>query len=163
MADNPPTLNDDSELRQKLAETEYEISVLKGKLDEKQKVNVGVTPTFSFNAKEVKSIEDFVKLITTWGFHRGNWQNFIMPEDLDPWTTVLNSLVHQRDEARDNSNITYKKCLSFAIGVANSDTGIGGYLKITRSEQNLADMIFQFANPQGFIKQLATPKKINNN
>jgi hypothetical protein len=76
----------------KIEELEYEISVLKGKLDEKQKVNVGLTPSFSFNPTEVKTAEDFVKMITTWGFHRGNWQNFIMPEDLDPWIAVLKEM-----------------------------------------------------------------------
>lgn len=76
----------------KIEDLEYEILVLKGKIDEKQKVNIGVIPSFSFDAQEVKTFEDFVKMIAIWGFHRGNWQNLIGPEDLDPWIAVLREL-----------------------------------------------------------------------
>lgn len=76
----------------KIEDLEYEVHVLKQKLDEKQKVNIGLTPTFSFDPNEVKTPEDFVKMITMWGFHRGNWQNFIVSEDLDPWIAVLKEI-----------------------------------------------------------------------
>ena len=86
-ATNPPQYS--------IEDLQYEIKVLKGKLDEKQKVNIGLTPSFSFDPKFVKTHEDFVKLITTWGFHRGNWQNFIQTEDLDPWIDTLQTLQNQ--------------------------------------------------------------------
>lgn len=71
---------------------EYEIEILKRKLDEKQAIYIGVTPTFTVNADAVKSPEEFCKAITMWAFHRGNWQNFINSEELTPWIQMAKDL-----------------------------------------------------------------------
>lgn len=73
----------------KLQDLEYEIEVLKRKLDEKQAEYMGVTPIFTINADAVQSPEDFCKSITMWAFHRGNWQNFINNEELTPWIQMM--------------------------------------------------------------------------
>lgn len=73
-------------------ELEYEVEVLKKKLDEKQADYMGVTPVFTINADSVKTPDEFVKAITMWAFHRGNWQNFINPEELTPWIEIARHL-----------------------------------------------------------------------
>jgi hypothetical protein len=70
----------------------YEVNHLKKKLDEKQADYLGVTPTFTVNVEAMKTPEDFVKALTFWGFHRGNWQNFINPEELTPWIEMAGNL-----------------------------------------------------------------------
>lgn len=79
----------------KIQDLEYEIEVLKKKLDEKQADYLGVTTQFTIDASLVKTPEDFAKAITMWGFHRGNWQNFINSEELTPWIDILKSMQEQ--------------------------------------------------------------------
>lgn len=83
----------------RLAETHYEVHVLKGKLDDKQTEIMGVTTTFTLNANAMKTPEDFCKAITMWAFHRGNWQNFINLEELTPWIQVLDRIAQLQASA----------------------------------------------------------------
>lgn len=76
----------------KIEDLQYEIEVLKKKLDEKQADYLGVTATFTVNADAIQTPEEFVKAITMWGFHRGNWQNFINNEELTPWIEMARKL-----------------------------------------------------------------------
>lgn len=71
---------------------EYEVQILKKKLDEKQAADFGVTATFTIDANAIKTPADFVKGITMWAFHRGNWQNFINNEELTPWIEAAKTL-----------------------------------------------------------------------
>lgn len=56
--------------------------------------------------------------------------------------------------ADNNHVVTLSDALKFAEGVAASDTGLGGWLKMSRGTQSFAYLLLQFANPRAYLEEL---------
>lgn len=61
----------------------------------------------------------------------------------------------QPDQSKKTRIITRQEVNDFVDSIAASDTGLGGTLQMMPSQKNLlAAMIFQFVNPEQWLKDL---------